>query len=269
MSICWVDGPCMRGMQSWGSETERTAWQRNPGTVSPGQVPIMPQCSSLGNTGCLAVQLWCAEVWTQFSHLSSITWRIEVPNARAGALWTSFFLMDFLTPRQPHWVSLVAQTGKNLPAIQETWVWFLGQENPLEKGMATHSRIVAWWIPWTEEPWATVHGVTKNGTWLRLPQAASLPFGDTLWAFHLPWWLQATHAFLPNSSSVSLEGGHLLSLDLLQMLQGLLVFILDLLSPGKGILQARILEWVAISYSRGSSWPRDWARLSCISCTDH
>ena len=41
---------------------------------------------------------------------------------------------------------------KNLPALQETWVRSLGQEGPLEKGMATHSSILAWRIPWTEEP---------------------------------------------------------------------------------------------------------------------
>ena len=47
--------------------------------------------------------------------------------------------------------SLVAQMVKNLPAMQETWVRSLGQEDPLEKEMATHSSIVAWRIPWTEE----------------------------------------------------------------------------------------------------------------------
>ena len=41
---------------------------------------------------------------------------------------------------------------KNLPAIQETWVQFLGREDALEKGIATHSSILAWRIPWTEEP---------------------------------------------------------------------------------------------------------------------
>ena len=41
---------------------------------------------------------------------------------------------------------------KNLPAIQETWVQSLGQEDPLEKGMVTHSSILAWRIPWIEEP---------------------------------------------------------------------------------------------------------------------
>ena len=48
--------------------------------------------------------------------------------------------------------SLVAQTVKSLPTMQETWVRPLGQEDPLEKEMATHSSIHAWKIPWTEEP---------------------------------------------------------------------------------------------------------------------
>ena len=46
----------------------------------------------------------------------------------------------------------MAQTVKNLPAMQETWVRSLGQEDALEKGMATRSSILAWRIPWTEEP---------------------------------------------------------------------------------------------------------------------
>ena len=49
-------------------------------------------------------------------------------------------------------VSLVAQLVNNLPAMQETWVQTLGQEDPLEKEMATHSSIPAWRIPCTEEP---------------------------------------------------------------------------------------------------------------------
>ena len=49
-------------------------------------------------------------------------------------------------------VSLAAQLGKNLLAMWETWVLSLAEEDPLEKGMATHSSILAWRIPWTEEP---------------------------------------------------------------------------------------------------------------------
>ena len=46
----------------------------------------------------------------------------------------------------------MAQLVKNLPAVRETWVQSLGWEDPLQKGMATHSSILAWTIPWTEEP---------------------------------------------------------------------------------------------------------------------
>ena len=52
-------------------------------------------------------------------------------------------------PPQDSWASLVAQLVKNLPAMQETWVQSLGWEDPLEKGKATHSSILAWRIPWT------------------------------------------------------------------------------------------------------------------------
>ena len=48
--------------------------------------------------------------------------------------------------------SLVAQTVKDLPTMRETWVRSLGEEDPLEEEMAPHSSILAWRIPWTEEP---------------------------------------------------------------------------------------------------------------------
>ena len=47
--------------------------------------------------------------------------------------------------------SLVTQLVKNLPAMQKTWVRSLGQDDPLEEGTATHSSVLAWRIPWTEE----------------------------------------------------------------------------------------------------------------------
>ena len=77
-------------------------------------------------------------------------------------------------PRQEYWSVLplptpghlpdpVAQMVKNLPAVWETWVGSLGQEDPLEKDMATHSSILAWEIPWTEEPGRLQSmGVTKK-----------------------------------------------------------------------------------------------------------
>ena len=61
----------------------------------------------------------------------------------------------------------MAQTVKNLPAVQETWVQSLGWEDPLEESMATHSSILAWRIPMDRGAWcATVHGVAKS--WTRL-----------------------------------------------------------------------------------------------------
>ena len=61
--------------------------------------------------------------------------------------------------------SLVAQTTKNLPAMQETWVPSLSWEDPLEEGMTTHASILAWRIPLDRGAWqAAVHGVTKSQT---------------------------------------------------------------------------------------------------------
>ena len=62
---------------------------------------------------------------------------------------------DFFLELQKHspiCPSLVAQRVKNLPTMQETWVGLLGWEDPLVKGVAIHSSILAWRIPWTEEP---------------------------------------------------------------------------------------------------------------------
>ena len=58
--------------------------------------------------------------------------------------------------------SLVAQTVKHMPAMWETWVQSLGREDPLEKEMATHSSILAWEIPWMEEPGGVSQRVGHN-----------------------------------------------------------------------------------------------------------
>ena len=67
----------------------------------------------------------------------------------------------------PGWTSLVAQTVKHLPKTRETQVQSLGQEDLLEKKMATHSSTLAWKIPWMVEPGRLrFHGVAKSQTWL-------------------------------------------------------------------------------------------------------
>ena len=58
----------------------------------------------------------------------------------------------------------MAQTVKNLPAMQETWVQSLGQEDALEKGMATQSSTLAWRTPWTEEPTGSQRGGHDSAT---------------------------------------------------------------------------------------------------------
>ena len=68
------------------------------------------------------------------------------------SLTKTMFHPDFNVAKLNTGASLVAQMVKNLPAMQETWFQSLGQEDPLEKEMATCSSTLAWKIPWTEEP---------------------------------------------------------------------------------------------------------------------
>ena len=90
------------------------------------------------------------------------------------------------------WASMVAQTVKNLLAMQETWVWYLGREDLLEVGMATHSSILAWRITWTEEPgrvqrvrhdWVTLFLL---GKFLFREKHPSLQY-PSIWHWNLSW----------------------------------------------------------------------------------
>ena len=73
------------------------------------------------------------------------------------ALYKCFLLVG--AGELPWWLRWL----KNLPVMQETWVQSLGWDDPLEKGMATHSSILAWRIPMDREAWwATVHEVSKS-----------------------------------------------------------------------------------------------------------
>ena len=79
-------------------------------------------------------------------------------------------------PLQYSWASLLAQTVKNLPVMQETWVQYLGWEDPLEEGMATQSSVLAWRIPTDRrDRKATVHGVAKSDTTEQLTCTAQKP----------------------------------------------------------------------------------------------
>jgi len=81
---------------------------------------------------------------------------------RTSCLCLFFFFFNLLL--FIYFISLVAQPVKNLPAKEVTQAQSLGQEDPLEKGMATHSSILVWNSLDTEASWATVHGVAKSWT---------------------------------------------------------------------------------------------------------
>ena len=106
------------------------------------------------------------------------------------SLWESYSELTLRICYVPGTIlaSLVVQAVRSLPSVQKIPV--LGREDPLEKGMATHSSILAWRIPWTEE-WASVHGVTKSRT--RLSDSHT-PRGTILSSLHI-----LTNLLLPST----------------------------------------------------------------------
>ena len=117
----------------------------------------------LPTRGQLRIKNWIFRPPTLISFLCPIyiLTRNCKPVAHRLNILFAFFIVSF-------WDFPVTQTVKNLPAMQKTRVWSLGQEDPLVKGMATHSSILAWRIPWTEEPGELVRGVAKSDTTERL-----------------------------------------------------------------------------------------------------
>ena len=87
------------------------------------------------------------------THCSILAWKIPWTEKSGGLQSMGSQELDLVTKPPPppgiFWASLISQLLKNLPAIQETLVQFLDQEDLMEKGKATHSNILAWRIPWT------------------------------------------------------------------------------------------------------------------------
>ena len=94
-----------------------------------------------------------------------------------NSVYMSIPVSQFILPSSPPWTSLVAQTVKYSPAMQETWVQSLGREDLLEKEMATHSSILAWKMPWTKEP-GGLQSMASQGR----PQLSDFTF-----TFHSPF----------------------------------------------------------------------------------
>ena len=101
------------------------------------------------------------------------------------------------------WASLVAQNVKRLPAMQETWVQALSRKDPLEKEMATHSSILAWRIPWTEEP----GGLQSTGS-QRMSDFTLTTFALRVWSSGLSKWEPSFP--LPKLITVSVSPGRVI-----------------------------------------------------------
>ena len=113
--------------------------------VWPTYIPVgFPECERRG--GDLANSLGVLSLC--WSHPSYSHW----PRCALGSMCVAREWHPYEVTCAPMGAFLVAQMVKNLPAMQETQVWSLGQEDPLEKGLAIHSSILAWRFPWAEEP---------------------------------------------------------------------------------------------------------------------
>ena len=155
-------------------------------------------------------------------------------------------------------------------------VWFLSWKNPLEEEMAIHSSILAWKIPWTEETgglqstgvtkvgynWATKHAHMQWINDVGFPLDSSLKELERIihmrFKCELKWCLILffqVSSFQMCAKSLQMSLTHCNPMDC--SWSG---------SSVHGILQARILEWIAMPSSKGSSWPKDQIGTSCDSC---
>ena len=124
-------------------------WTQTPSTHSGPTHHPPPQV--------LGSQTPCAEATLVWLHLRAsghncLGRREEGRQRRGGDRTENFELRKYIPSKMTLRASLLAQSVKNPPAMQETQARFLGPEDPLEKEMATHSSILAWKIPWKEEP---------------------------------------------------------------------------------------------------------------------
>ena len=138
----------------------------------------------------------CSITW-EFKELQS--WQSSFREARSWKVVVTLAARGLCSPKTPlwrqhSWASLVAQRVKRLPTKQETWVWSLGWDNPLEKEMAVHSRTLAWKIPRMEEPGR----LQSTGSWQVRRGWVTLISLFTFTHWRRKW--QPTPVFLPERS---------------------------------------------------------------------
>ena len=139
-----------RGVPGTGTASAKA--QAGRSLVYPGPVCMCVQaCVCMCVCTCAYVCV-CTRVCGLSRDSEGESDRLRSGMAGAGLPRTTARALDFIHPNLNFWGFLVAQTGKNLPAMQETQVRSWGWEDPLEEGMVTHSSILAWRIPRTEQP---------------------------------------------------------------------------------------------------------------------
>ena len=159
-------------------------------------------------------------------------WTMSIWFPRICIYWRVTHLTNIWDGLCVRWASPIAQLVKYPPAMWETWVQSLGWEDHLEKGKATHSSVLDWRIQGLYSPWSRKESDTTE----RL----------------------SLHFTCAKKVKVKVK-----SLSPVQLFCN----PMDYSPPGcpiHGIFQTGVLEWVPISFSRGSFQPRDWTLVSCI-----
>ena len=214
----------------------------------------------------------------------SLAWSIEKSYWLASP-WVSKGLPEWHSGKKIH-----------LPVqeTEETQVWFLGQEDPLEEEMATHSSSLAWKIPWTEEPgrlqstgsqraghdWAHMHGLLNyNTSHIQLIMEKEMATHSNILAWRIPGTEEpggvpsmGLHRVGHDWSDLAAAAAYKL---IFQKYMCVCVWVaqscptlwdpMDCIPPGssdRGMLQARIPERIDVPISRGSSWPRNRTQVS-------
>ena len=142
---------------SWSFKSLRGKPNLHEGWQAPSHLSLSPPCSHLPHTlsACFILRVLSVPGTCQMCFLRAF--EMAVPSVcNAAPPGTSMAL-----------ASLVAQMVKSPPTVWETWVRSLGWEDPLEEDMATHSSILAWRIPWTEEPSGLQSMVSQSWTLLK------------------------------------------------------------------------------------------------------
>ena len=164
-------------------------------------------------------------------------------------------------------IKLLEENTSNMlfesPSVQENRVQSLSQEDLLEKKVATHSSVLAWRIPWTEEPGELSTG---SQSWTRLSNLHTMLFDISLSNIFLDTSPQVRKTKANEWDYIKLKNS--LTVKEIKVKVKVAQLCPTLCDPMDcilhGVLQARIVEWVAIPFSRGSSQPRDQTQVSCI-----